>query len=175
MDISLYFKLNWWEVITTWRQFENAPNINTRELECLKRDTWMSMVLKEASLCHTLYKSLTARCYCVLCWSWACSMVTDNAYSVKLVLHLSPLCEVFQELFDNILMLFKPSILCKRNSFHFGFNPLFKIWHRAQILFWQALFIFYGESFSYYLLLNSRIIPYSQCLVLLRVEKYPAK
>lgn len=40
----------------------------------------------------------------------------------------------FQELFDSLLIcLFKSSLLCKSNNFHFGFKPLFKVWRRPQI------------------------------------------
>lgn len=66
------FKLIWWEVKTTWGQFEITPNANTRQLERLKRDVWMLVVLRAASQCHTSCKPVTARCSRVLCWSWAC-------------------------------------------------------------------------------------------------------
>lgn len=41
-------KLNWWKVRIIWRQFENAPNVKTREPEGLKKEIGVSMTLKEA-------------------------------------------------------------------------------------------------------------------------------
>lgn len=118
----------------TWRQFENEPKVNMRELDGPKRDIWMLMALKEASQGHASREPLTSRGCCVLSWSrarfhgdWQCvSSGTSSA--------LNSCAWGFSRAFYNLLIfLFKPSLVHKSNNFHFGFNPLFKIWHRPQI------------------------------------------
>lgn len=137
-----------------------------RELEGPKRDIWMLMVLKEASQGHASREPLTSRCCCVLSWSparfhgdWQCVSSGTNSALNSCAWGFS---RAFLQPF-NLSLQTQPSSQEQQFSLWLQ-SPLQNLTQATNysVSFWHALFIFCGEIFCYYLLLNSRIIPYLQ-------------